>query len=309
MAINVKALLAKATPLTRERADELIAEDMAKNGYTARYGPFKNGTETVESVESSKDGSRRRNTSKRSEKSKLFEATFGNVKEGMHMPRSARDSKTNAELKDARAEHFIHVAVGAAILVEPEGVDEWLKVPDAELGRQFKNRLWKAAGIAAAYNLDLPSLQAEGEALQRRAKQYSKRRVSEQEDSSEDAERYALVRQGKFLSVPDYCRAAGIKVGRLQKELAAQRVFSVNIGAEQYVPSVFLSGLFERKAIAKVVRRLERMSGWEKYLFLTTALELHGGATPLQLLMAGSLKTVLNAADVRAALSTNDAQS
>jgi excisionase family DNA binding protein len=239
----------------------------------------------------------RRKPSKKLRKSNLFEATFDDAKEGVLMPRPVRDANDDAVLKQDRAEHFIHVAVVAAILVEPKGVAEWLDVPDDELGRRFKNRLWKAAGIATSCNVDLPSLREEGEALRRRDKRPSKRRTDVRQDSSEDAERYALIQQGKMLSSADYCRAAGITEKKLQKHLVAQRLFTVGIGGDRYVPSLFLSGLFERKAFTKVLHRLERLSDWQKYLFFTTALESQGGTTPLQLLMAGSRKQVLNAAD------------
>ena len=297
MAVNLKALLDKATPVTRKRAKELVAEDMAKNGYIARYGPFRDGTVVVESIELIGDASRRRKAPNKFRTSALFDATFGNAKEGAQMPRSAQDAKDDAALKEARADHFIHVAVVSAIMVEPRGVAEWLDLPDEELGRRFKQRLWKAAGIATVRNLDVAALWDEGEALRTREKRQSKRRADVQQGSSGDRERHALIQQGKMLSVADYCRATGITEKKLQKSVAAQRLFTVSIEGWPYVPSLFLSGLFEQKSFTKVLRRLDRLTDWQKYLFLTTALESQGDATPLQLLMSGERQLVLNAAD------------
>jgi hypothetical protein len=215
------------------------------------------------------------------------------------MPRATRDTKDDTALKDARVAHAIHTAVIAAILFDPKGVEALLELPDAELGRRFKNMLWKVAGVATAYNLDLPALSEEKENLQRRFKRTSKLKVHEAvaDRARANSERYPLLAEGKILRIDEFCRASRITEKRLHRDIAAGRVFSVDLARETYIPAFFLSNLFDRKDFAKVFHRLDGLPAWSKWDFLTTPIESQGGSTPLQLLMAESMEQVLKAAD------------
>ena len=253
MGINLKPLLAKATRLTRERAEQLVAEDIERYERNADYQPPRRDSIAMEGSEWMSQRSPRGKNSKRTRRLDLHQQARGQDEEDTTMRRSVQETNDDAALREARTDHFIHVAVVAAILVEPKGVDAFLDMDDAELGRAFKNHLWKAAGIASVHGIDLPSLRDEGYKLQGDARKHAKQSASSPEKSNTRAEKNALVRQGQLLCVEDYCKAAGITEQKLQKDSVARRIFSVMVGPEPYVPSLFLSGLFKRKGIAKIV--------------------------------------------------------
>ncbi|MBR8361364.1 hypothetical protein KDW10_28955 [Burkholderia vietnamiensis] len=189
-------------------------------------------------------------------------------------------------------------AVAAAILVDPAGVEAWLDIPDAELGRRFKSRLWKVIGVATVYNLNLRAMREEDERLRKRSSDLSKARASELEGKTQGAlaARYALVQDGKLLREKDFCLAAHITVKKLGRDVTSGRIFSANAGRARYYPAFFLSQIIDRNDLARVIRRLRDTPGWRKWDFFTTATEALGGRTPLQLLKNGEVETVLMAA-------------
>ncbi|MEM5338712.1 hypothetical protein [Paraburkholderia azotifigens] len=191
------------------------------------------------------------------------------------MPRSAQDLTEIVSVKDARLEHAFRLAATAAILFDPTGAEALLDLPDAELGRLFKKKLSEIIGVATVYNLDLPSLREEGETLR---------------------ERYPMVQEGKVLRMEDFCQAAQITKKKLKKRIASGRIFGVDVGAEPYYPAFFLSRQISSDDLAKVIRRLRNTPAWSKWNFFTTPTDALGGPTPLQLLAAQQVRTVLKAA-------------
>ncbi|WP_413168622.1 hypothetical protein [Burkholderia latens] len=191
------------------------------------------------------------------------------------MPRSARESTETVLVNDARLEHAFRVAATAAVLFHPTGAEALLALPDAEIGRLFKKNLREIIGVATVYNLDLPSLREEGETLR---------------------ERYPLVQEGKVLRTEDFCQAAQITRKKLKKRIASGHIFSVDVGPEPYYPAFFLSPQISSNDLAKVIRRLRNTPAWSKWNFFTTPTDALDGSTPLQLLAAQQVGTVLKAA-------------
>jgi hypothetical protein len=196
-------------------------------------------------------------------------------------------------------EYAIGPAVVAAFLVDPAGVQALLDIPDAELGRLFKNRLWEVIGVATVHNLDLRSM-GEEERLRKRSSRLSKVRTPKREELTQrglaNSERYSLVKEGKLLREEDFCLAAHISEKKLNKYVASGQIFSADVGTEPYYPAFFLSRMIDRDDFAKVIRRLGDTPGWSKWDFFTTPTEALGGSTPLQLLKIEEVKTVLKAA-------------
>lgn len=128
-------------------------------------------------------------------------------------PRSTRETKNDTSLNEEWIQHILRRAVVAAILCDPKATETLLQIPDAALGRMFKNHLCEAMGIAEAYGLDLSALREEEENLRKRVKRASKG-TPEHEPipgaNKANAERYPLVLQGKLLRTRDFCNAAGI---------------------------------------------------------------------------------------------------
>ncbi|WP_147439454.1 hypothetical protein [Paraburkholderia sp. BL17N1] len=204
-----------------------------------------------------------------------FARAFCAQKERNDMPRSARESTETVSVNDARLEHAFRLAATAAILFDPTGAEALLALPDAEVGRMLKKKLREIIGVATVYNLDLPSLRQEGETLR---------------------ERYPLVQEGKVLRTEDFCQAAQITRKQLKKRIASGHIFSVDVGPEPYYPAFFLSPQISSDDLAKVIRRLRNTPAWSKWNFFTTPTDAVGGPTPLQLLAAQQVRTVLKAA-------------
>jgi hypothetical protein len=108
--------------------------------------------------------------------------------------------------------------------------------------------------------------------------------------------RNALVAEGKLLRAEIVCEALGITGRRLNKRIAKGRIFSAEVGGEQYYPAFFLAKELDRKDLAKVTRRLDGLTGWSKWSFFTEPKESLGGLTPLQALLRGEVKQVLRTA-------------
>ncbi|OWJ63462.1 hypothetical protein BWU74_03510 [Paraburkholderia caledonica] len=195
---------------------------------------------------------------------------------------------------------MLHQAVVAALLVDPMGAMALLDIPDEELGRMFKNRLWEAIGVSTILNLDLPSMQDQDENQSKRSSRNSKLQTQGHEDSTQRAsanfERHALVRRGKLLRVGDYLGAAGFTEKKLRKFVASGRLFSVELEEEAYIPGFFLSPMIHHSDFVKVIRNLGASSGWDRWSFFTTPTEALG-STPLQFLAIGRVKPVMKAAE------------
>jgi len=203
------------------------------------------------------------------------------------MARMASDGSQDSPRHDDRALRLIHMAAVAAILFDPAGARTILEIPDAELGRLFKIRLMRIAGLSTALNMEVSSTPGGMRSASNRGERGSKRGKSA---------RYALIAKGKLLHLTNFLAASGISEHMLVKDLAARRLFSVEIGRDAYYPAFFLVDELDRKTLAKVLRRLGNVAGWRKWKFFTTPKTKLGNSTPLQALMRGDAKQVLQSA-------------
>ncbi|MFP3550496.1 hypothetical protein SB861_07255 [Paraburkholderia sp. SIMBA_049] len=223
---------------------------------------------------------------------------------GVTTPRPSRQRRNASSLEEARLaqlDHAIDCAVVAALLVDPIGWNALLELSDEELGRRFKNRLWKVIGVSTVLNIDLPSTRDVDEKLRKGVSRKSKRRTLESEgaiqSASTNSERYDLVRQGKLLRMDDYLGAADVTEKKLSKSLASGKVFSVELEGEVCIPGFFLTPMIHHNDFAKVLRSLGDTTGWNRWDFFTTPIDALGGSTPLQFLAINKVKPVLKAAE------------
>ncbi|WP_134138561.1 hypothetical protein [Paraburkholderia sp. BL6665CI2N2] len=170
-------------------------------------------------------------------------------------------------------------------LFDPVGARALLEIPDAELGRRFKRALVRVAGLATVLNIEQRSIREES--AQRRKELGSTKRESTPA---------RLVANAKLLHKSHFCAAIGLTPQRVSKEVAAQRIFSVDIEDEPYFPAFFLVEEIRRKDLAKVVRTLGDLKGWSKWTFFTTPVGALDDLTPLQALFYGDRKQVLRVA-------------
>lgn len=224
---------------------------------------------------------------------------------GASAPRPARprrDLPSFEEKRLSQIDHAIDCAVVAALLVDPIGWNALLEqVSDEQLGRMFKNRVWKVIGVSTTLNLDLPLMRDEVDRPRKGASCKSELGTSESEDALQGAsarsEPYDLVRNGKLVRMDDYLGAADVTEKKLRKSLASGKVFSVELEGAVYIPGFFLSPSIHHNDFTKVIRSLGDTSGWDRWDFFTTPTEALAGSTPLQFLAINKVKPVLKAAE------------
>ncbi|MGF6977607.1 hypothetical protein QFZ94_006057 [Paraburkholderia sp. JPY465] len=216
------------------------------------------------------------------------------------MSTSARGSTDHRSLDDARLQYVLRRAAVAAILFDCTSARALLDFPDAEVGRLFKIQLAQVIGLSTALHPDLCSIPGEHEKQLSRAKRGSKRRRSESEHSidrsASNAARHSLVGEGKLLRTAVICEALGITEQRLGKDVAAGRIFSVDVETTPYYPAFFVAKELDRRDLAKVVRKLGELTDWGKWKFFTEPNASLDNLTPLRALMDGGVKQVLRAA-------------
>lgn len=215
------------------------------------------------------------------------------------MPRPTRETKDDTSLNEEWIQHILRRAVVAAILCDPKATETLLQIPDAALGRMFKNHLCEAMGIAEVYGIDLPALREEEENLRKRVKRVSKGTLEHEPlpgANNANAERYPLVLQGKVLGTHDFCNAAGITEKKLDKLVDSGRIFRVYFGPDAYIPAFFLTPMIFRDDFRTVIRRLGKIDSWTMFDFFTTPVNTLDGDTPLQRLSVEDVKSVVKEA-------------
>ena len=82
----------------------------------------------------------------------------------------------------------------------------------------------------------------------------------------------------------------------MSKALAAGRIFTVDVGARQYYPAVYLHGDVDRRVLERLTQILGGLPGWRKWQFFTMPKASLNELTPLQALSQGRLDPVERAA-------------
>ncbi|WP_241300251.1 hypothetical protein [Burkholderia stabilis] len=216
-------------------------------------------------------------------------------------PRSSRVTRADKPVDKEWIGHIIRRAVVAAILCDPKVIETLLQMPDAALGRLFKNQLCEVMGIATVYEIDLQGLRDEEEKLRKRVRRATKEARDREPlpaDNRANAERYPLVLQGKVLRTHDFCNAAGITEKKLDRFVDSGRMFRVYFGPEPYYPAFFLAPMIFRDDFRKVIRSLGEIDAWTKFDFFTTPIESLNGDTPLQRLSVEDVKSVVKEAAI-----------
>jgi hypothetical protein len=203
----------------------------------------------------------------------------------MFMPRRRINSTSEPPSHDVRAMALLRSAAVALTLFDPVAARTLFELPDAELGRRFKRALVRVAGLATVLDIEQRSILEES--VQRR---------EDLRSNQPGATPRRLIANARLLHQSHFCTAVGVTPQRVSKEVAAQRIFSVDIDDEPYFPAFFLVEEIRRTYLAKVVRALGDSPGWNKWNFFTTPMKALGDLTPLQALFYGDKKQVLHAA-------------
>ena len=91
-------------------------------------------------------------------------------------------------------------------------------------------------------------------------------------------------------------QALGITRQALSKAVQANRMFSVEVGGENYYPVFYADTKFDRRKLERVTKLLGKLDGWQKWQFFTTPKASLGGLTPLEAMSKGSYESVAKAA-------------
>lgn len=96
--------------------------------------------------------------------------------------------------------------------------------------------------------------------------------------------RSKLVKRKDVLPSGEFAEALGVSREVLNKEVAAHRVFAMELGDETYYPAFYLQLDTDRKKFERVCKALGGISGWSKWDFFTRPKGSLGDKTPLQAL-------------------------
>lgn len=99
-----------------------------------------------------------------------------------------------------------------------------------------------------------------------------------------------------LISSAEFCAEAGLSLQALNKALAAQRIFAVELQGQRLIPRFFLEEKFGRRRLASICKTLGNLPGGSKLQFFTTSKGSLGGRTPLDTLADGNLAAVRVAA-------------
>jgi hypothetical protein len=218
------------------------------------------------------------------------------------MPSPAQAEMQHPSIEEARVRLALQRAAITAVLFDPDAAEALLRLSDAEIGRLFKLQICEVMGRAKRYDIDLPALRKEEEDLLRVAHPDPRDPEWEREPRSRpyrpffDKDICMHLKRGDVLRAEDFCRAADITEETLALYVASGRIFSIDVHEESYYPEFFLASSINPDRMAEVIRRLGDLHGWQKYYFLVTDMETHGGSTPLEMISIGLIRPVFKAA-------------
>ena len=108
--------------------------------------------------------------------------------------------------------------------------------------------------------------------------------------------RRVLVSRGELLSSEELARRIGLTRQAVNKAVQAGRMFSLEVGAERFVPAFFADPQVDRRTLERISTALGDIPGWSKWQFFTSAKGSLEGRTPLDALKSGSIERVERAA-------------
>ena len=207
-------------------------------------------------------------------------------------------------IQPSEADNYARIGAVVALSLGPEHAARLLAVPDAELGKLIKEGV-KLCLERAPSLFDVPPPRRET------------RRVSEPNIGNDPSGRFItselfdlnaferkaaharrrLVNEGKLLPPVAMWEGLGVTRQALNKALSTGRMFTVDVGAEQYYPAFYLAGDLDRRKLERVTQLLGNLPGSSKWQFFTTPKASLDGLTPLIALQRGLYDEVKAAAE------------
>ncbi len=209
-------------------------------------------------------------------------------------------------------EDYVRIAAAVALAQGPVPAKALLDVPDAELGKLLKKgiavvlknaqflfntpsfqhvKVVPKARKQTGYSVSVPSTG--------RVSSQAKSKVSSVADFEAEAisGRLRLVKEGLLLAPAAMWERLGVTRQALSKAQSSGRIFTVDVGADQYYPAFYLSEKLDRRKLEAVTKLLGDLPGWSKWQFFTTAKASLENISPLEALERGMLEQVKDAAE------------
>ena len=102
-----------------------------------------------------------------------------------------------------------------------------------------------------------------------------------------------LIRSGELLAFAAFEHKACWTSEELTAALASNRVFSIDLAGEQFIPAFFPDGRYDRKQLEAVGEELRGLPGGGQLQFWRSGKGSLGGLTPLEALERGQVEKVL----------------
>lgn len=115
-----------------------------------------------------------------------------------------------------------------------------------------------------------------------------------------DLLRNQLIAKKELLPSGEFTEALGITRQALNKAVQAGRMFALESGGENFYPAFLIDPALERRRVERVVKTLDTLSSWEKWLFFTSPKTSLGRRTPIEAMKRGEYERVLRAAAAQA---------
>ncbi|RYD82251.1 MAG: hypothetical protein EOP84_09670 [Verrucomicrobiaceae bacterium] len=106
----------------------------------------------------------------------------------------------------------------------------------------------------------------------------------------------ALVKDGTLIPAKDFLAERRFTKQAMSKALGANRVFSLDVDGETYLPAFYIDPNHDVRKLEKVSKVLGDLPGASKLHFFMSGWGSLGGKTPLEALAHGQLEAVMNTA-------------
>lgn len=202
---------------------------------------------------------------------------------------------------DAPALHKVVKVLGTA---DSATFKALMRFSNEELGRQLKDLLHVQGGAVQG----LPKERVGQNNVEPTIRQHSSStRVSAAPSNADTklrqdlerqaaAARKALVEHGELIPAAQVWEGLGLTRQSLSKAVIAKRIFTVDVGAEQFYPAFYLSAAYDRRKLEAVAKLLGDLPGGSKWQFFTQPKGSLGGLTPLEALERGQFVNVKDSA-------------
>jgi hypothetical protein len=179
------------------------------------------------------------------------------------------------------------LASAAGAIMEADGVEQLLTIPDAEVGRLLKQKI---RTYRKHLHLHRPekSRVSEGWPVLEAVPPPSKATLGKQALEA----RRRLVQTGQLLESSQLRDALQMTRQAVSAATRVNRLFTVDVDGRAYYPAFFTDGTVDRNVLERISRALGQLPGWSKWDFFVSRWGSLGDLSPLEALAKGRVEQV-----------------